>query len=784
MHNKKIRLLLVEDDKVDQMAFERFVSREDLPYDYTIAGSVAEGKEILKSINFDVIISDYLLGDGTSFELFDQFKDIPVIVTTGSGDEDVAVKAMKLGASDYLIKDPEGRYLKVLPATVDLALKRQQDEKELQNYQQQLESLVVARTAELQAEILEREKMSQTYKELVERTTDLITQVDAKKNLLYVNHMGKTIFGSDPDLLIGQDSMQFIHPEDREKTEAWFKNCVKKQMTQGIYENRQINLATGDSHDLLWTCNFHYNKTGQLISVNGIAHDITERKKAEAAIRKSEERWYRTFNSFTDIVTIQSSDLRIIKANRAAQKIFRNMKNHHHCYELFLDAESPCPNCPVLESKKNFKPYTRAMRHEELDKTFLVSASPIFDEQGELEYIAHVAKDITEIEKLQNQLNQAQKMEAIGLMAGGMAHNFNNNLSIILGNIELSQIKLPPNSEAFPLLDNAKIAVHRARDLIQNILIYSRQGTSERVSIQLPSVIEETFKLLHAIFPTTIKLSQSISPECYAISINADPSQIQEILLNLCNNAMHAMQEDGELKVLLAVVDLAQKDIPAQHKQKPGRYAKLSIQDNGCGMPAEMLEKIFDPFFTTKALNVGTGVGLSTVQGIMERHHGLIKVQSLPGQGSTFDLYFPISHTQSSPSVSIVQEFPQGTENILYIDDDEILAELGKGMLTEMGYQVSVMTDSVEALKLFKANADYFDLVITDQTMPKLTGKELLKELLSIRPTLPTILCTGYSSQINESEAKKMGISAFLMKPVDFPGMLQIIRGLLDDDQT
>ena len=281
MKDKTIRLLLVEDDKVDQMAFERFARSENLPYDYTIAGSLAEAKKIIKSISFDVIIADYMLGDGTSFELFDLFKDLPVVVTTGSGTEDVAVEAMKLGAYDYLIKDPEGNYLKTLPSTVELALKRKQTEKELQNYHERLESMVKERTAELQAEIVER-------------------------------------------------------------------------------------------------------------------------KQSEEALRRSEERWNRTFNSFTDIVTLQDTDLRIVKANQAACTTIDLSCDEiigHHCYELFYGLEEPCRDCPLLQTQKTSKPCIREMYHEKPGKTFLVSATPVFDEQGELEYIAHVAKDITAIKK-------------------------------------------------------------------------------------------------------------------------------------------------------------------------------------------------------------------------------------------------------------------------------------------------------------------------------------------------------------------------------------------------
>ena len=665
MQDSSIRLLLVEDDKVDQMAFERFVKRENLPYDYAIAGSVAAAEEVLKSTGFDIIISDYMLGDGTSFELFDLYKNVPVIITTGSGDEGVAVEAMKLGACDYLIKDPEGNYLQTLPITVELALKRKQNETELQNYHERLESMVEERTAELQAEIVER-------------------------------------------------------------------------------------------------------------------------KKAEATIRKSEEQWYRTFNSFTDIVTLQTPDLTIVKANRAAYLTLNltwNTVIGHHCYELFHGVEEICPNCPLQATVKTFKPYTSEIYHAELDKTFLVSASPIFDEQGDLEYIAHVAKDITEMKQLQGQLQQAQKMEAIGLMAGGMAHNFNNNLAIILGNIELAQIKMPAASDVIEYLKNAKIAVLRSRDIIQQILTFSRKGEKDIVPMQPALVVDETLMLLRSTMPSTVNLQQVISKSSRDVSIKADPSRIQEVLLNLCTNAVHAMEEKGDLTISLEAVLLQPQDLPAQYGGMPGRYVQLSVQDSGSGITEEAQKNIFDPFFTTKDVGKGTGMGLATVYGIVEQHNGMIKVKSIVGEGTTFEVYFPVIEFQQLESGSTIQNLPRGDEKILFLDDDEMITNVWSQMLSEHGYKVSSMTSSTETLKLFTANPDYFDLVITDQTMPDVSGQDLIKELLKIKPKLLTILCTGYSTKIDEDKAKKLGIKAFCMKPLDLAELLEKTRRVLDEAQ-
>jgi len=638
--------------------------------------------------------------------------------------------------------------------------------------------------AAIMLDVTQRKEMLQRYQELVEGTTNLIIQVDGQGKFLYVNHMGKYLFGSDPAQLIGQNAFHFVHFEDYEMTQAWFEDCLKKQVSQGNIENRQVNQVTGEIHDLLWTTNFHYDDQGQLVSANGIAKDITERKKAEMVIHKREEQWYRTFNSFTDIVTLLSPDLKIVKANMAAYNAldlsWEDVINHR-CYEIFNGTKGPCHKCPLLETKKTLKPFTREIFHHKLDKTFLVTTSPIFDKQGELEYIAHIAKDISEMKQLQSQLLQSQKMEAIGLMAGGMAHNFNNNLAIILGNVELAQIKQPADNDIVDYLKNAKIAVLRSRDLIQHTMMFSRKETKDIITIQPALVIDETLSMLHPTIPSTVNLQQVINTNSYDISIKANPSRIQEMLLNLCTNAVHAMDEQGDLTISLESVELQKQDIPVQREYVSEFYAKLCIQDNGSGMTEETQTKIFDPFFTTKEIGKGTGMGLSTVYGIMEQYNGWIKVKSAPGQGTTFELYFPVlEQPQATEMTPISSDLPKGTEKILFIDDDEMLAQVGEVVLSEMGYQVVTMKESTEALKLFAANPDHFDLVITDQTMPDLSGKDLIRELLKIRPDLPTILCTGFSNKVDKAEAKELGVGAFCMKPLDLPELLQTVRAVLD----
>ncbi len=453
------------------------------------------------------------------------------------------------------------------------------------------------------------------------------------------------------------------------------------------------------------------------------------------------------------------------------------------CYEYFHERMDACPWCKISDVLAG-----KTIRWEWFSSkngnTYDLIDTPLKNPDGSISKL-EIFRDITERKRaeaqrqeLEMQLCQKYKMEAVGLMAGGIAHDFNNNLAIILGNIELSLRKISAQSEIAPHLRNAKVAIFRARDLVQQILTYSRRGVRDLKPVKLPLVIDETLNLLRATIPTTVEIETDLAHS--RVMINADSTQIQEVLINLCNNAVHAMDGQGELKIKLESLNVESTDIPIQYDVAPGQFAKLSVQDSGSGMTPAVLEKIFDPFFTTKEVGEGTGMGLAVVHGIIESHGGFVRVNSHPGQGSTFEIYFPVIETPKLEIIPTIHDLPKGHERILFIDDEEMLTDVWSRMLSEHGYQVTIETSSTKALEMFQENPEQFDLVISDQTMPELSGKDLIKELLSIRPDLPTILCTGYSNKINGEEAEKLGIKAFCMKPLDLAELVQITRKVLD----
>ena len=389
---------------------------------------------------------------------------------------------------------------------------------------------------------------------------------------------------------------------------------------------------------------------------------------------------------------------------------------------------------------------------------------------------------LRETRQMQNRLARSEKFQALGQMASGVAHDFNNILSAIMGYAEMAQYDIPEKNRARQSIEQVLKASNRAEDLVKQILTFSRQSEQERKPMQLHYIVKEALKLIRASLPTTIDIRQNISTN--GTTILADPTQIHQILMNLATNAHHAMREKGGvLEVALAPVELDSNEVAAYPDLKPGSYLKLSMSDTGPGMDLSTKERIFDPYFTTKEKGVGTGMGLSVVHGIVKGHDGAIAVFSEPGKGTTFHVLFPRIEKEIEYKAEALEPLPLGNERILFVDDEKALVDLGKKMLERLGYKVFPRTSSIEALEAFRADPRKFDLVITDMTMPNMTGDELAEEIMAIRSDTPIILCTGFSERITKEIAEEMGIREFAMKPLLMSDLAKIIRKVLDKEQ-
>ncbi len=524
-----------------------------------------------------------------------------------------------------------------------------------------------------------------------------------------------------------------------------------------------------------------------------IASNISERKRSQKALIDSHIRFLMVLDSIdADIYVSDLATYEILLANRHMRKSFGEDLVGKTCYQVFRNESAPCAQCTndkLLDSDGNptgvcvwegknaitgkwYINYDRAVRW--VDGRFVR---------------LQIATDISRIKDLekesfrvQAQLQQAQKMEAIGTLAGGIAHDFNNILSAVIGYTEIVLCDVPEDTSQHRNLREVLKAGNRARDLVKQILTFSRQTEQELKPVQINQVVGEALKLLRASLPTTVTIVQNIQSDS---TVLADPTQIHQVIMNLCTNAAHALRsKGGHLEIELSDLALGGNFTDQHSYLSPGVYIKLRISDTGHGMEKAILDRIFDPFFTTKEPGEGTGMGLAVVMGIIKSHGGIITVDSEIGKGSTFNVFLPVIQQDVEQEVRTKAPIPTGNERILFIDDEKTLVDLGRQILQRLGYEVTIRTSSVEALELFMEQPHKFDLVITDMTMPNMTGDELAGKLMNIRADIPVILCTGYSERISKERANDLGIKEFILKPIVMRELAKTVRNVLDKNGT
>jgi len=530
----------------------------------------------------------------------------------------------------------------------------------------------------------------------------------------------------------------------------------------------------------------------------GIFRDTTERKQAEAELIEYSQRLQLATDSGKLAIwdwdvkeNIMFWDERMFELYGITQETFPNnvdawINGLHPDDKKRAIEESDA----ALAGEKEFDTSFRVAHPDGTVKFLKANGMVIRDNDGKAVRMIGINSDITEqiqaeeeMRILATHLQQAQKMEAIGTLAGGIAHDFNNILGAILGYAEMAYEDSQTGSVKPSDLNQVVQAGHRAKDLVKQILAFSRQADSEKIPLRPTVLVKESIKLLRSSIPTTIDIQQDIDSQTDLIL--ADPTHIHQIMMNLCTNAYHAMEEKGgTLSISLGNKALTEHDLVNHPPIKPGNFIQLSIKDTGSGITPEIKERIFDSYFTTKEAGKGTGMGLSIVHGIVKSYGGFITCHSEIGAGTVFMIYLPAVLDQIGIETKETEMTPVGTERILFIDDEEILTEMAQTMLERLGYTVSIQMSSQDTLATFKNQPEVFDLVITDQTMPGMNGVDLATKMLQIRPDIPIILCTGYSSQVSEETARAYGIKGFAMKPLAMKDIATLIRKVLDEKKS
>ena len=612
------------------------------------------------------------------------------------------------------------------------------------------------------------------FRELAELLPEVVFEADQDNRLTFANRKAFEVFGYSPeDMVSGLDGFGMIHPDDRQRAR---KNFQRRIRGSKIGLNEYTGLRKDGSTFPMLLHTDPIMRGGKPQGIRGVLIDITERKKAEAEFADNRTRLALALEG----ANLGTWDWHIPSGKAVFSDLWAvtkgyelsELKPHISTWENLVHPDD-LPDvrkrlAEHLDGTTTLYEATFRMRHKSgkwiwiADKGKVIERNP----DGTPVRACGINQDITETKKLNERLRQAEKMESIGTLAGGIAHDFNNILGAVIGYADMSLADVPPGSRLETNLRRILQGGTRAGKLVNQILNFSRRAADEKSPQFLRPVIREVVEMMRASLPSTIEIKSSLARDSQPVL--ADPTRIHEIVMNLCTNAAQAMEDEkGLLEVRYEETVLDEEIEGRAGTVPPGGYSVITVRDNGRGMDEETLERVFEPFFTTKPLGRGTGMGMAVLFGIVQEHSGTVTVESTLGTGTTFRVYLPKCDDtrEADTGKQHTTMVPGGTERIMVVDDEDIMIEMAKDMLSELGYSVTALNDPVRALDTFRNNPNSFDLLVTDQTMPALPGMELAREARRIRPDLPIILCTGYSTLVDEEKALATGIDGFLTKP-------------------
>ncbi len=520
--------------------------------------------------------------------------------------------------------------------------------------------------------------------------------------------------------------------------------------------------------------------------IRGSITDITERRRAAGDLARSEENYRQLFEQATDAIFLCAADGRLIDVNQNTVGLTgftREELLRRDAFDVIAAGDHDYLRHCLQELRQQGTRFSVYRFNRKDGSIFHGETSTKLLPDGRL---LAMVRDITEqrqaaehSRKLEEELRQAQKLQAIGTLAGGIAHDFNNILAAILGNAQLLQLMLAPGDEGQGKVSQILVASNRAKDLVRQILMFSRQQEQEKRVLQLAPLVTEAAKLIEVNLPPAVRLEVTAPRDLP--TVQADPTQMHQIVVNLCTNALHAMREGGgTLKVSLSAVSLPAQSSQSMPGLPPGRYVCLKVSDTGHGMNAAVLQRIYEPFFTTKPVGDGTGLGLAVVHGIVQSHNGGISVSSEPGRGTTFSLYFPVDADSTDAEAKPVPNMlPGHNQHILFVDDEAPIADVARVMLPRLGYRVTVFNNPREALEYLRLNLADTDLLMTDLSMPEMSGVDLIREAIRLKPDLPAVLLTGYGKTFDSRAALSLNIREVVTKPFTMENLASAIHGAL-----
>ncbi|MBU1055232.1 MAG: PAS domain S-box protein [Proteobacteria bacterium] len=638
------------------------------------------------------------------------------------------------------------------------------------------------------------QKEKETAQKYLDIAGVILIAVNLDIELILANKKACEIFGYEENELIGQNAIDTFIPEDkRYETEIFIKQLLAGEIDISKAKNLQGVILTkkGEQRVIEWSDVLLKDETGKVTGILTSGEDVTERIKMQDMLIQAKNEWEETFDTINDAITIHDDNCNIIRANKTALNLlgisFYDISKYK-CFQLYHGYANLQPDCPCCNVLKTEKIAVKKIFEPHLGKHLEVKAIPRFDKNNQTTGIVHVVRDISDqvtAEKkqqlLQSQFLHMQKMESIGRLAGGVAHDFNNILSGILGFSELALLDIAEND---PLKERIELIMglgEKAGSLTKQLLAFSRKQMLEISDTDLNTVVTDMIKMLERIIGEDITLNLKFS-ETTSKAL-CDQSQMEQILLNLSVNSRDAMPNGGILTIETDEVVMSDINIINLEEVKPGKYVKLTISDTGCGMSNEVLENIFEPFYTTKEIGKGTGLGLATVYGIIKQHNGYIDVTSKPNQGSAFNLYLPVSNHKEIKKDSEIDTTPikGGKETILIVDDEPILLSIIENALNPLGYQLLVASTAKEALRINETYDGTIDLLLTDIIMPEINGKDLANMIASVRPGIEVVFMSGYPSEAVADQNLSKGYGFHLQKPLRITMIRQKLREVLDN---
>jgi PAS domain S-box-containing protein len=577
------------------------------------------------------------------------------------------------------------------------------------------------------------------------------------------------------------------------KIESWKKSglltTAKEVIEKKISKRKTIDVSSSFGKNIAIDCHFSQFSFSEKQHLLLTTTDVTQKLKNEKTIIRQRETAERYLNLAGVMFIGLDKDGNINVANKKACQILEVQQEEvlgQNWFDIFISKDIRHDVYTVFQQiiggDVELSEYheNSVVSKTGKEKHIAWHNTTIKNEEGDITGLLSSGEDITEKKQLRLKLQQAQKMESIGTLAGGIAHDFNNILSSVIGFTELALDAADKETPIAEDLHEVYSAGLRAKDLVQQILTFARQSDEKLAPIQADIIIKEVLKFIRSSIPTTIEIKQTIKSDSL---IMGNPTQIHRIMMNLCTNAAHAMEnEGGTLEVALKDINIERAVRRGTSHLQSGNYIEIKVSDTGDGIEPQIINKIFEPYFTTKKRGEGTGMGLAMVHGIVETYGGIICAESSMGKGTVFTVYLPVARVNKAHQQYKVEELPTGQERILFIDDEAQIAKFGSRILGQLGYSVTSITNSLEALELFQTKPNDFDLVISDVTMPEMTGDILAQKLMQIRQDIPIILSTGYSKKVSAENASKIGVKALIVKPFVKTDLAQTVRKVLDTD--